>query len=803
MKKSIGILCCVLLLGVICLFHTEGEVPLHWFQPLLRMKVSKAVIKDRSLILFNVKIVRQRFEFVCPKLQLGFKKNNFLCHINQATLKYGPYVFSHISGVIKKQRGFYKAFITLDNRYISNIQVMCDSFSPKTFQALTEVVDSFNNAGQSFSGRDFKLHISQNNVHIQLADLTFDHMHMMHGYGKGYIDGARLKYLQKTDLVRYQNLNLAPVCCNGIINLKNFAAQQLFAQAKTTHESLGLITVALGARDVSLGGRMPAYIQWQSDALDADGNFEDLKKWELDKGFVKCTSENFLKKWEALQPYNLSLQHPLYLKLHGNFQHLSGVLDTKQVVLTSTQFRHIHSTFKIENREKFSWDGCLHADKMHPRVSGFYDLLQDYGEIHCAGRISPEFTYAFKLYLPDWWEPFFKQFHFNKTYPYTNFSLFFKTQEPWSFCFGYASAKQVHFKQSNLQQFYMNFGNCPGYCWLRINDLKMNRKHGACEIHWPYDMENPQQERWIFNGNGNFKASDWLHLLEDFIGKSEKFEMLKRFQPKAETQSKFEGFISSIPNDKDRLAVKLKMPKGKIWDFPVRDFSADYVWNPSITQIKNLHANLLGKSPVIADISWQQEHLNFHFKGQGIATKPLFNHPWFQPWTNVIPKDNLETYDGVLDLDLKGQGTCLKELRVSGNGHLEFQNPNLSQVHILGPLTRLFSKKFKWLPMVSFNKLISDFSFTEQKISTQNSTLLGPSTRADLQGNIDLSQQKIQGEIHFSFLDYKQLNLPIMKHFVQIFQPISKGFSVKISGTFSEPHWSPFFNPFRFVLPKK
>jgi hypothetical protein len=98
--------------------------------------------------------------------------------------------------------------------------------------------------------------------------------------------------------------------------------------------------------------------------------------------------------------------------------------------------------------------------------------------------------------------------------------------------------------------------------------------------------------------------------------------------------------------------------------------------------------------------------------------------------------------------------------------------------------------------------LVSDFSFTEHQISTQKSTLLGPSTRADLQGKIDLLKQNIQGEIHFSFLDYQQLGFPIMKHFLQIFQPISKGFSAKISGTLGAPQWRLSFNPLRFVLPK-
>ena len=802
MKKSIGFLCGMLLLGAVLLLNTEGELPLHWFRPFLRIQTSKAVIKDRCLSLFNVKIFRKKLEFHCPKLVLRFKKSGTICHVDQAVLKYGPHVLSHINGVIEKHCGSYKAFLELGIRNISHIQIVCDPFSPKTFEKLMDAIDSLKTTSGKFFTQDLKVHISEGYVYHQFGDITFDHVQAKEGCGCLYIDGAWLKYLQKIDSAEWQNLCFGSVHSNGMLNLRTGVLRQTFVQAQMTHEFLGHTSLLMNAHNVSLGKPMAAYVQLRSDTLEAEGNFSDLSHWELESGLARCISADLLKKWDVLRSYNLSFQYPLFLRFYGNRQHFYGVLDTKNVGLNAVKLRHVHSTFEIENKERFSLDACLYANKMHPRISGFYDLRQDFGEICCAGRVAPELTYAFKRYLPDWWEPFFKQFRFNETYPYTNFNVSFKAKEPYSLCFGFASAKNAHFKQSQLQQFHMNFGNCPGYCWLRINRLKMDQKYGACEIHWPYEIPNSRKERWIFNGNGCFEASSWLHLLQDFIGESEKFEMLKHFSPDAEAQANFSGIISSESDNKDYLAIGLKIPKGNVWDFPVRDFSTDYAWNPETTQIKNLQAQLLGESPVVAGISWKKQHFNFQFKGQRITTKPLLGHPMFRFWTKAIPKDNLETYDGMLDLDLKGQGEVSKPLTCSGHGHLEFQNPNLSQIHILGPLTRLFSKRFKWLPVVSFDKLISDFSFTEKQLLTQNSTLLGPSTRADLNGHIDLTNQKIQGTVHFSFLDYKQLNFPVMKHFVQIFQPISKGFSAKISGTFNAPHWTLSFNPFRFALPK-
>ena len=806
MKKCSVFLCCTFLLGLVFLWNTDGVLPLSLLRPVLRIggiQTSKAILKDHNLMLFDVKVVRKDVAFRCPKLWLRMGRNGIVCHLNQAVLRYRAHELFNICGIIRKHRGCYNAFLELENKNITHIRMVCDAFSPKTFQNLFDSVRSSKVSKSCFSAGDLKVHIAEKNIHYQLENVTWDHMHAMGGYGHMYIDGAWLKYSQKSGLVQYQDLSLAPVHCNGILNLRRLKLQKAFFQAQTHHAYLGPITIEVGARDVYLSKQLPVYFQLQSDALYAEGNFSDLMHLELDKGFAKCTPSGFLEHLKWLYPCRLKFQHPLYLRFYGNKQQFSGVFDTTRTTLDEIHFHHIHSAFEIENASKFSWDAKLYADKMRPRISGFYDVQRDLGEFRCVGRLVPEFTYVFKAYLPDWWESFFKNFQFTKLCPYTDFSVSFKAQEPYTLCFGYVSAKDAHFKHSHIQQLHMNFGNCPGYCWLRINDLKLHQQHGACEIHWPYAFPYSEKERWIFHGNGSFRAGEWVYLLEDFIGENKKFEMLKRFEVNTKTQATFEGLIASESDKKEYLTVNLKIPKGKVLDFPVRDFSADYTWDSNATQIKNIQAHLLGKSPIVAEVSLQKEQFNFNFKGQQIVTKPLLNHPMFQPWTKVIPKDNLKNYDGMLNLDLQAQGKYSNSVTVSGHGHLEFQNPNLSQVHLLGPLTRLFSKKFKWLPVVSFDQLISDFDFTEKQISTQKSTLLGPSTRATLRGNIGLPQQKLQGEIHFSFLDYKQLNFPVMKHFVQIFQPISKGFSAKISGTFSDPHWSLSFNPLRFILPKK
>ena len=66
-----------------------------------------------------------------------------------------------------------------------------------------------------------------------------------------------------------------------------------------------------------------------------------------------------------------------------------------------------------------------------------------------------------------------------------------------------------------------------------------------------------------------------------------------------------------------------------------------------------------------------------------------------------------------------------------------------------------------------------------------------------------LDTSELNAKVLFSFLDYQQLKLPIMKQLFQLFQPISKGFAASVQGTFENPKWTLSFNPFRFVLPEK
>ena len=82
--------------------------------------LSEILHKDHCLNLLNVKIVRKKFEFHCPKLVLHLKGSGVVCHMSQALWKYGPYVFSDINGVISISYliiGFVLSLYWFDKEY--------------------------------------------------------------------------------------------------------------------------------------------------------------------------------------------------------------------------------------------------------------------------------------------------------------------------------------------------------------------------------------------------------------------------------------------------------------------------------------------------------------------------------------------------------------------------------------------------------------------------------------------------------------------------------------------------------------
>ena len=174
----------------------------------------------------------------------------------------------------------------------------------------------------------------------------------------------------------------------------------------------------------------------------------------------------------------------------------------------------------------------------------------------------------------------------------------------------------------------------------------------------------------------------------------------------------------------------------------------------------------------------------------------------FAKWVADIPSDNLKTYNGLLDLNIKAKGRRYPEFSVEGEGFADFKNPGLSQIHLLGPLQKLLFAKIPFLPTVHFDRFTSEFSFNEREIRTQKAELSGDTAQADIEGVVDLENHWLKGDLNFSFLDHRQMGIPIVRHAFQIFTPVTRAFSASVNGSLKDPKYFVTFNPLRWALPK-
>ena len=781
-----------LCLGIFLLLNTDGELPIRCFK---NFSFSKIVIQNRRLVFHNVKRTKNDFQCYCPRLEVCFQNRVINVDVFDAQWTVHGIKLEHINGCVKKCGRNYSGYFSVKNNFFGSIHIFCDNINVNrlTLPALPEIAPMQGNTSRA---QALELHIGKNQIHYCVHQLKYGDAFIERIYGKLNWPCARVKTSHALDHVHYKNnffqhIQLQ-IDLEKDLKIKNFTCAALLKNE--WFDNAEVLVQTDGVRNEPL-----QFLKiWLSEnELQLSGELFKLQRVKFVCGKIPWTFCHKLIDTRYI-PCKITSDACMYVAGCGDKERFNGVFDLKKCFLNENAFQQIYGTCTYTSNHLLC-DVRLYSEETDPHLICEYDMQSRTGRLFCTGKIAPELTYACGEYLPTWWEPFFRHFQFkDKCYPKTNFALYWE-RSALQYCCGHVIAENCRFKNTPMDRLDMNFGNRSGYCWLRINDLQIGERHGRSEIHWVYDIDKPNKEHWQFTGNGQFSVGHWSTLLHDFIGNSKDFEYLHIFQPTSIPRIYFDGWIASDLNDKEHLSVQLAFPNTQVMQIPVEDLSAHYIWDPHKTRIQEISGKVMGSAPIKADIEMQGNRFQFSFTGENIQTQHFFGHPWFSTWIHDIPKDNLATYSGKLALNLSGEGQK-EPLAFSGEGRLKFDNPNLSEIHLLGPLNHLFSKKLNWSPSISFDRLESKFLFNKNEIISQESVLLGPSTKASIEGKIDLSKKNIQSKIYFSFLDYQQLKVPILRHFVQIFQPVSKGFSVNISGPFSNPKWTLMFNPLHFVF---
>lgn len=800
----------ILGLGILFLSKIECEIP----QKLLDKINHRFQINIQKLYLRSHAIIFQELnskDFSCKQLEIRWKSffSNFQFHIKDGCYIVKNEKFYAINGYIYKRMGKVCGYLHLKNDVIKNIQVACPEFIK-----ISEFLKKFNNVSE-FKIPDIdtlSLKVIPNNKRwitiygegnvIKMPTMNAEKFHFLWRFG---VKNDLKAWIQKISYNQYNFSKcfleikgfkgsfeqLKQVCFAGDINTHSFPKTFLFFKSNSwiaNERTMG--SLVIDAADLKLDGNIEISLKKQGFNISA------CKGQIFPNFFI-----NEIKKYPI--PYTIILGKPLFFSANGSLNEFFTLLNTRSILIDGEDFSAIQSYCHYQARQKFSWH--LEAYAKNKRLDCFVENVFSKGKgiLSVNGCIPPFLTYPLKNFLPSWWQLFWKDFYFYRDFPQTNFVLHWHKQPNKIVAYGAISANDFRYKDLNISNLELKFGHCPGYCLLDIQKLETKEGVGQCMIHWPYNCQNNSEEFWKFKGQGDFKLSIWDALINSFSKQKNGDTFTKCFQEDPQIQAKFKGILYGETNLKENLNVIVNIPNTILFHFPVQNMNFNYYWTPQEFSMKSVQGILLGTSPFKGNIACKQNHFNFIMEASDLKTEYLLKHPLLVKWTSDIPEENLSMYTGKLDLKLEGSGNYEKNLQLSGKGWLNFDNKQLSKIHLLGPLQNLFSKKFKWKPTIEFEHLVSNFTFTEQLISSQDTVLSGPSTRANLKGDMDLNTGILNAKIYFSFLDYQQLKLPVMKQLFQLFQPISKGFAASIHGTFKNPQWLFTFNPFRFVFSSK
>jgi hypothetical protein len=164
--------------------------------------------------------------------------------------------------------------------------------------------------------------------------------------------------------------------------------------------------------------------------------------------------------------------------------------------------------------------------------------------------------------------------------------------------------------------------------------------------------------------------------------------------------------------------------------------------------------------------------------------------------------DTPEVYgDGVLSGKLNGQVLLNRRETLCVKGKARFHCPHLAKIRLLGSLSSLLPTPF--FSSVDLNEIHGTFELDNDRLSSENFQIVGPTTRVLGKGSVDISTGEVKGHTYLHFLDEERIKMPIMRQLLRVLHPISNGFEAKLSGTIRDPKWSVWFNPLGFLMPGK
>jgi len=151
---------------------------------------------------------------------------------------------------------------------------------------------------------------------------------------------------------------------------------------------------------------------------------------------------------------------------------------------------------------------------------------------------------------------------------------------------------------------------------------------------------------------------------------------------------------------------------------------------------------------------------------------------------------------GTIDLSVQAKGPLQDYMQFKGTGHLRLVEKSLSQVNLLGEISKKLSTIKLPIPSgsFSFERLEIPFRIEYDNIFSDNILLTGPLSKLEASGKLNLVSNEVDLTAKLKLAG--NLKIPILSKVINLADPLSKITKIKISGDWKNPEIE-LVNPFK------
>jgi hypothetical protein len=162
-----------------------------------------------------------------------------------------------------------------------------------------------------------------------------------------------------------------------------------------------------------------------------------------------------------------------------------------------------------------------------------------------------------------------------------------------------------------------------------------------------------------------------------------------------------------------------------------------------------------------------------------------FNTVSIEDQNEVLEKNEKSS----LSISLKALGPLNNPLQFEGTGMLQLKESKISQINLLGGLSKSLSGLKIPIPSgaLTFNELILPFEVNNESVIFDQLTMNGPLSKITANGNLNIASGTVDILAKLNLAG--NFPIPLIKNLVQFADPLSRMTEIKITGDYKNPKW--------------